>query len=73
MAELPAALVLGQHRLDRLETQPDPMIEPFLDRLLVMAQRLRQIAQHAQIIQGMDVAGDDLGYRAHPRLVGGDF
>src|SRR6185312_17040645 len=44
--------------------KPDPMIEPSLDGLRVMAQRLHEIAQHAQIVDRMDVASNRLRQRA---------
>jgi len=35
-----------------------------------MAERLREVAQHAQIVDRMDVAGDELGEPAHACAVG---
>jgi hypothetical protein len=51
-------------RLERLEPRGDPMIVPIGDRRLVMAELVDQVAQHAQIVDRVDIAGDDLGERA---------
>ena|SRR5436853_2114158 len=47
--------------LDRLEAQPDPMVEPGLDGLLVLAKGTGEIAEHAEIVDRVDVAGNRLG------------
>ena len=62
---------LSEQRLERLKSRGDPMIVPLGDRRLVMAEFSHQVTQHAQIIDRVDVAGDDVGERPNPRPVGG--
>ena len=64
VAERAGPAVLGEQPLERAEALLDPMVVPGLDGGMVMPQRPLQIAQHAQIVDRMDVAGDD---RRQPR------
>src|SRR6185503_8427706 len=57
MTERPGLAVARQRLLDALEAERDPMIEPALDIRLLVAELTRQVLQHAQIVDRMDVAG----------------
>ena len=70
MAERAGPGILREQRLERLKPCGDPMIVPFCDRRLVMAKLSHQIAQHPQIVDRVDVAGDDVGERPNPRPIG---
>src|SRR5258707_12375660 len=54
-------------RLDRFEAGDDPVPVPFLDRALVGLEGVAQIAERAEIIERVDVAGNDLRHRPHVR------
>src|SRR5919198_6482489 len=45
----------------------DPVPVPVVDLLLRLAERALQMLQHAQIVERMDLAGDEVGERAHAR------
>jgi len=53
--------------LDALETKLDPMVEPGLDVRLFVTELPRQVLQHPQIVDRVDVASDRLSQRPHPR------
>ena len=69
MAIAVGAGVSRQQRLDRVEAFGDPMIVPACKRRLVVPERAMQIAQDAQVIERMDVAGDDCRQRRAPSPV----
>jgi hypothetical protein len=60
-------LAVGQQLFEGLETDRDPVPVPGVVRGLVESERLQEIAQHAQIVDRMDVARDRVGNRAHAR------
>ena len=62
-----------EQRLERLKPRGDPMIVPLCDRRFVLAEFSHQVTQYAQIVDRVDVAGDDVGERTNPRPVGGLF
>ncbi len=51
--------------LHRVEAVGDPVVIPGVDLGLLMLERVLQIAQRADIVERMDIAGDDLGDRPH--------
>src|SRR5690606_17718526 len=68
------ARVPGQHFLQRVEALADPVTNPVHACGLIQAELVFQVAQHAEVVQRMDVAGDRERQRAYPgtvRLVGG--
>mmetsp|Transcript_21958 Transcript_21958/g.86125 ORF Transcript_21958/g.86125 Transcript_21958/m.86125 type:complete len:369 (-) Transcript_21958:4452-5558(-) len=65
VAEAEAARGRGQTLLDDGQAGGDPMVVPAVHLLLRMAEVVLQIAQHAQIVQRMDVTADVLGQRPH--------
>ncbi len=70
MAERAFPGIAHKQPLERLKAGIDPVIVPSRDRGLVVVQRMRQVAQHPKIVDRMNVAGDDLGQRTHPRALG---
>ena len=56
-------------RLDRVEALHHPVPIPVVDRRLIVLQRAFEVVQRDQIVQRMDVAGDDLRHRAHLRAL----
>jgi hypothetical protein len=58
--------VRGKLRLERGEAGVDPVPVPGILGLLADIERADQVAQHAQIVQRMDVAADRQCDRAHP-------
>src|SRR5205823_13179333 len=59
------AWIALEQPLEGVEAAGDPMIIPKLQGLLVMSERPMEIAKHAQIVERMNVAGNDRGERAH--------
>ena len=57
--------MFGDHRLGRGEAFADPVPHPFVAFGLRHAPFLFEVLQHAQVVEGMDVAGHQLGQRAH--------
>ena len=70
MAERAGPGIVRKQPLERLKAGIDPVIVPGGDRGLVVAQRMRQVAQNPQIVDWVDVASDDFGERAHPCAIG---
>src|SRR5216684_2494091 len=71
MTELACLPVVGEAALDPVKAELDPVIEPGLDALLVLSQFVAQVAQHAQIVDRVDVARHGLRQAAHPRPASG--
>src|SRR5471030_1463329 len=71
VAEIAGLLMVGDQRLEGAEALDDPVVVPALDRLLVLAELLAEIAQHPQIVDRVDVAGDDLRQSADAGAVAG--
>src|SRR5882757_1105104 len=58
--------------LHGIEPLGDPMLIPALYHLLRLLQRIAQILQHSEVVQGMNIAGDDLcesPYTSAPRSI----
>ena len=63
----------GPHqRLERVEALRHPVAIPVVGRRLVVLERTLQVVQRHQIVQRMDVAGDDLRNGAHLRALDRD-
>jgi hypothetical protein len=56
-------------RLDGLEADDDPVLVPGLHGSLVGLEHVAEVVERADIVQRVDVAGDDLGDGAHLRAV----
>src|SRR5271166_2532581 len=69
VAELASPRILRKQLFERLKACSNPVVVPAGNRGLVMAERMGNVAQHPQIIDRMDVAGDNLGERADPSAV----
>jgi len=70
MAERTRPGILREQWFEGCKPRGNPMIVPLRDRRLVMTKLSRQVTQHAQIVDRVDVAGDDVGDRPDPRSVG---
>jgi hypothetical protein len=53
--------------LHHLQTNFDPVPVPGVLGVLAGAEFLDQVTQHPQVVEWVDLAGDVLGQRAHPR------
>ena len=53
--------------LERFERLADPVVDPLEPRGLVELELVLEILAHPRHQEGMGIAGDDLGKRAHPR------
>ena len=72
-ADAPAVMV-GQPGFEGVETLGDPVGVPGVFLRLTQAQLMHQVFQNAQVVQRVDVAGDELGdvqHLAALRAVGG--
>ena len=68
----PVRRVARQRLLERFEADVDPVRVPRVLLRLVHAHRVQEVAQHAQVVDRMDVAGDRMRDAADARaLVGG--
>jgi hypothetical protein len=74
----PGALAVAEATAFRLARQKlfkspkprvDPVVVPDRENLLVVAQPPVQATQNPQIVERVDIAGDDLGERANPRPI----
>ena len=61
----PVARVRGELALDRLEPGLHPVAVPAVLVVLADLQVVHQVAQHAQVVQRVDLAGDVERQRAH--------
>ena len=57
-------------RSTRLKAGLDPMPVPAVLVVFAQLQVVHQVAQHAQVVQRVDLAGDVVGQRAHARATG---
>ncbi len=69
MAEAAGPGILREKLFERPKPCIDPVIVPSRDVAFVAAEGVREIAQNPQIVDGVDVAGDNLGEPANPRPV----
>ena len=69
VAETASPRILRQQLFERLKACSDPVVVPARNRGLVMAERMGKVTQHPQIVDRMDVAGNNFGEPAHPRPV----
>jgi len=60
-----------QPALDRRESARHPVAVPALDRGVVLPQGIAEIAQHREVVQRLNLAGNRLHDRPHPRPAGG--
>ena len=65
VAEAAGRRAAGELALDRLQAGLDPVPVPAVLGLVVDAQLALQVAQHAQVVERMDLAGDVERDRAH--------
>jgi hypothetical protein len=70
VAEPASPRILRKQLFERLKASGNPVVVPARNRGLVMAERVGKVAQHPQIIDRMDVAGDNLCERADPSPIG---
>jgi len=56
---------VGQHALDRAKADVDPVTRPAARACSSISMRCLQIAQHPQVVDGVNVAGDALGERTY--------
>src|SRR5688572_13924887 len=64
-----AGSALGEHGLERVEPFAYPVAVPVVAPRLVDLELLREVLQHAQVVERVDVAGDRERDRAHPRAI----
>src|SRR4051812_19090619 len=69
MAEATSLRVTAEVGLERRERLAEPVLNPFEARRLVELELAFEIVAHARHDQGMSVAGDDHGERAHARPI----
>src|SRR5437899_5056122 len=71
VAVLPVLFLLREKRFHHLEALGDPVAVPRVHALLVLLVRLGDVFARAQVVERMDLAGDDLREGAHIRAVEG--
>src|SRR5437667_12887847 len=69
MAEAAGPGIRREEPFERLKARIDPVIVPDCDVAFVTTKGVREIAQNPQIVDRVDVAGDNLDSPAYPRSV----